>query len=105
MTNILCCCLLKVKDLHDWLSHWDEQFSHGNGKRKRQSNSAEKKAVLLSGTPGIGKTTSAKLVSKMLGYEIIEVPPPSSIIIILNLLVLMFMSLSSLSFMLTGKCQ
>ncbi|KNA12520.1 hypothetical protein SOVF_124880 [Spinacia oleracea] len=62
-----------VKDLHDWLSHWDEQFSHGNGKRKRQSNSAEKKAVLLSGTPGIGKTTSAKLVSKMLGYEIIEV--------------------------------
>ncbi|XP_021756204.1 replication factor C subunit 1-like isoform X2 [Chenopodium quinoa] len=62
-----------VKDLHDWLSHWDEQFLHNKGKRKRESNSAEKKAVLMSGTPGIGKTTSAKLVSKMLKYEIIEV--------------------------------
>uniref|UniRef100_A0A803L7N0 Replication factor C subunit 1 n=1 Tax=Chenopodium quinoa TaxID=63459 RepID=A0A803L7N0_CHEQI len=62
-----------VKDLHDWLSRWDEQFSHNKGKRKRESNSAEKKAVLMSGTPGIGKTTSAKLVSKMLKYEIIEV--------------------------------
>lgn len=62
-----------VKDLHDWLSHWDEQFSHNQGKRKKQGNSAEKKAVLMSGTPGIGKTTSAKLVSKMLNYETIEV--------------------------------
>ncbi|KAK1271080.1 hypothetical protein QJS04_geneDACA012932 [Acorus gramineus] len=32
-----------------------------------------KKAVLLSGSPGIGKTTSAKLVSQMLGFEAIEV--------------------------------
>ena len=52
---------------------------YNKGKRKRESNSAEKKAVLMSGTPGIGKTTSAKLVSKMLKYEIIEVIPSSSI--------------------------
>ncbi|CAO2828348.1 unnamed protein product [Amaranthus hypochondriacus] len=64
-----------VKRLHDWLSHWEEQFLHNKGKEKgkKQSDAAEKKAVLMSGTPGIGKTTSAKLVSKMLGYETIEV--------------------------------
>ncbi|KMT08722.1 hypothetical protein BVRB_6g139950 [Beta vulgaris subsp. vulgaris] len=62
-----------VKGLHDWLSNWNEQFLHNKGKGKKQSNSSEKKAVLMSGNPGIGKTTSAKLVSKMLGCETIEV--------------------------------
>ncbi|XP_074309592.1 replication factor C subunit 1 isoform X2 [Silene latifolia] len=63
-----------VKRLHDWLSHWDEQFLANNkGKGKKKNDSTEKKAVLMSGNPGIGKTTSAKLVSKMLGYEAIEV--------------------------------
>lgn len=73
--------MLQVKRLHDWLSHWEEQFLHNKGKEKgkKQSDSAEKKAVLMSGTPGIGKTTSAKLVSKMLGYETIEVLPSSSV--------------------------
>ncbi|KAH9606291.1 hypothetical protein KSS87_014959 [Heliosperma pusillum] len=63
-----------VKRLHDWLSNWDDQFLANNkGKGKKKSDSSEKKAVLMSGNPGIGKTTSAKLVSKMLGYEAIEV--------------------------------
>ncbi|KAL6341808.1 hypothetical protein AAG906_038052 [Vitis piasezkii] len=48
-----------VKQLHEWLAHWNEQFLHT--------------AVLLNGTPGIGKTTSAKLVSQMLGFQAIEV--------------------------------
>ncbi|KAK3038253.1 hypothetical protein RJ639_030862 [Escallonia herrerae] len=64
-----------VKQLHDWLEHWNEQFlktgSTSNG--KKQNNSGAKKAVLLSGTPGIGKTTSAKLISQMLGFVTIEV--------------------------------
>ncbi|KAK9750602.1 hypothetical protein RND81_02G207800 [Saponaria officinalis] len=63
-----------VKRLHDWLSHWDEQFLSSNkGKGKRKNDSSEKKAVLMSGNPGIGKTTTAKIVSKMLGYESVEV--------------------------------
>ncbi|CAK9184653.1 unnamed protein product [Ilex paraguariensis] len=61
-----------VKQLHDWLEHWDEQFMN-TGKGKKQNDSAAKKAVLLSGTPGIGKTTSAKLVCQMLGFQAIEV--------------------------------
>ncbi|GAB4840173.1 replication factor C subunit 1 [Ancistrocladus abbreviatus] len=62
-----------VKQLHDWLSHWNEKFLHNKGKGTKQNDSGAKKAVLLSGTPGIGKTTSAKLVSQMLGYQTIEV--------------------------------
>lgn len=64
-----------MKQLHDWLVQWNEQFLNtgDKGKGKKQINSGAKKAVLLSGTPGIGKTTSAKLVSQMLGYVTIEV--------------------------------
>ncbi|KAK2975641.1 hypothetical protein RJ640_021086 [Escallonia rubra] len=64
-----------VKQLHDWLERWNDQFlntgSTSNG--RKQNNSGAKKAVLLSGTPGIGKTTSAKLISQMLGFVTIEV--------------------------------
>ncbi|WOL16902.1 replication factor C subunit 1 isoform X4 [Canna indica] len=64
-----------VKQLHDWLMHWDEHFLHSSskGKGKKQSDSGSKKAVLLSGSPGIGKSTSAKLVSQMLGFQTMEV--------------------------------
>ncbi|GAB2280157.1 replication factor C subunit 1 [Dionaea muscipula] len=62
-----------ITQLHDWLSRWNEQFLHSKGKGKKNNDSAAKKAVLLSGTPGIGKTTSAKLVSQMLGFLAIEV--------------------------------
>uniref|UniRef100_A0A0D3DWL5 Replication factor C subunit 1 n=1 Tax=Brassica oleracea var. oleracea TaxID=109376 RepID=A0A0D3DWL5_BRAOL len=43
------------------------------GKGKKLNDAVAKKAVLLSGTPGIGKTTSAKLVSQMLGFQAVEV--------------------------------
>ncbi|GLT50030.1 hypothetical protein SLA2020_235420 [Shorea laevis] len=64
-----------VTQLHNWLAHWNEQFLHTGtkGKGKRQNDPNAKKAVLLSGTPGIGKTTSAKLVCQMLGFQTIEV--------------------------------
>ncbi|CAA6667946.1 unnamed protein product [Spirodela intermedia] len=53
-----------VKQLHDWLARWDEQFLHTGqkGKGKKKSDAGSKKA-----------TTSAKLVSKMLGFQAIEV--------------------------------
>lgn len=64
-----------VKQLHDWLKQWDDQFlkTSSKGKGKKQNDSGAKKAVLLSGTPGIGKTTSAKIVSQMLGFQAVEV--------------------------------
>ncbi|XP_051134317.1 replication factor C subunit 1 isoform X2 [Andrographis paniculata] len=64
-----------VKQLHDWLAQWNNNFLNTGkmGKGKKQNDSSAKKAVLLSGTPGIGKTTSAKVVSQMLGFQTIEV--------------------------------
>lgn len=64
-----------VKQLHDWLKSWEEQFLHPGqkGKGKKQADGGAKKAVLLSGPPGIGKTTTAKVVSQMLGLQAIEV--------------------------------
>ena len=66
---------MQVTQLHNWLSHWHEQFggSGSKGKGKKLTDASAKKAVLLSGTPGIGKTTSAKLVSQMLGFQAVEV--------------------------------
>jgi replication factor C subunit 1 len=57
------------------LKTWEEQFLHPGqkGKGKKQTDGGSKKAVLLSGPPGIGKTTTAKVVSKMLGLQAIEV--------------------------------
>ncbi|KAF3975047.1 hypothetical protein CMV_001674 [Castanea mollissima] len=75
-----------VDRLQKWLANWNAQFlDTGNKKQskrhlskkeekgKKKNNSAAKKAVLISGTPGIGKTTSAKLVSQMFGFQAIEV--------------------------------
>ncbi|KAI4372453.1 hypothetical protein MLD38_010681 [Melastoma candidum] len=64
-----------VTQLHNWLQHWNEQFSDAGrkGKGKKANDPAAKKAVLLSGSPGIGKTSSAKVVCQMLGFQAIEV--------------------------------
>ena len=78
---------VQVDRLRKWLANWNAQFLDAGNKKKskrhqskkeeekgkKQINSAAKKAVLISGTPGIGKTTSAKLVSQMLGFQAIEV--------------------------------
>lgn len=64
-----------MKFLHDWLARWNDQFLN-QGKKvkgKKQSDAGAKKAILFSGPPGIGKTTTAKLVSQMLGFQAIEV--------------------------------
>ncbi|KAK4712854.1 hypothetical protein R3W88_018761 [Solanum pinnatisectum] len=64
-----------VEQIQRWLESWDEHFlkAASKGKGKKQADSGAKKAVLLSGMPGIGKTTSAKVVSQMLGFQTIEV--------------------------------
>ncbi|GAQ91039.1 Putative replication factor C subunit [Klebsormidium nitens] len=62
-----------VKQLKDWLESW-EQVHNGGGKgKKKVTTSSKPKAALLSGDPGIGKTTAARLVCQQLGFHALEV--------------------------------
>lgn len=64
----------KVKELQEWLSGWERRHQLSmTGQLKRGSGPGDwKAAVLVSGPPGIGKTTSAHLVCKEVGYDFVE---------------------------------
>jgi len=66
-----------VTNLKQWLSTWDSVHLHhssqGEEIKKRGKALENKKAVLLSGSPGIGKTSAAIIIARECGYEPIEV--------------------------------
>ena len=68
-----------VGTLRLWLQQWEGVNLHGQaprappGARKDIISNMKKKAVLLSGSPGIGKTSAALIVARELGYVPIEV--------------------------------
>eukprot|EP00667_Euglena_gracilis_P001288 EG_transcript_1288 len=56
----------QAAELKRWLEAWPENSA------KRPPPPNFKKAALLSGSPGIGKTTTAHLVGRERGYEVVE---------------------------------
>ncbi|GAA5869122.1 hypothetical protein JCM8547_008702 [Rhodosporidiobolus lusitaniae] len=60
-----------VEKLKKWLEAWPKSMA-ANFKKPGPDAMNTFHAVLISGPPGIGKTTSAHLVAKMLGYDILE---------------------------------
>ena len=69
-----------MKKLQNWLKNWPKNNNNISGKRpsapppfaRANDDGGWAKAVLLSGPPGVGKTTTSYLVAKELGLDIME---------------------------------
>jgi replication factor C subunit 1 len=62
-----------TRKLQNWLKNWNAyHLTKSKPLPKFTQENAGAKAALLSGPPGIGKTTMATLVAKELGYEYVE---------------------------------
>lgn len=70
-TNQLCGNKGQVAKLRNWLSHWFEN-SKRDFKAGGSDGSGVFRAALISGPPGIGKTTAAHLVAHELGFDVLE---------------------------------
>ncbi|KAI0518408.1 DNA replication factor C, large subunit [Xylaria bambusicola] len=60
-----------VERIQKWLKGWPQAKRYNFQKRGADGMGGER-AVILSGPPGIGKTTAAHLAAKLEGYDIIE---------------------------------
>ncbi|CAK9435385.1 uncharacterized protein LODBEIA_P01120 [Lodderomyces beijingensis] len=61
----------QVQKLRSWLEHWFE--NKAKGYKVGQSDRPESyRACLISGPPGIGKTTAAHMVANSLGFDVLE---------------------------------
>ncbi|KAF0274881.1 hypothetical protein FOG51_00059 [Hanseniaspora uvarum] len=69
--NDICGNKTLVTRLQTWLNNWDTNYKT-NFKFPGKDGNGIFRAAMLSGPPGIGKTTTAHLVAKSLGYEIVE---------------------------------
>ncbi|KAJ9110660.1 hypothetical protein QFC19_001489 [Naganishia cerealis] len=60
-----------VEKLSTWLASWPQLYKDGF-KKPGKDGLGIYRAILISGPPGIGKTTAAHLVAKLQGYDVIE---------------------------------
>ncbi|KAK9765690.1 DNA replication factor C complex subunit Rfc1 [Basidiobolus ranarum] len=67
----LCGNKTNIQRLSTWLREW-KQSRRNKFTGKGKDSTANFRAVLLSGPPGIGKTSAAHLVSKSEGYQVLE---------------------------------
>lgn len=69
-----------IDQLYEWLKDWDEVCIKGNKKETRfipgrvwsDQPNLNARAAMISGPPGIGKTSAARIVCASLGFEVLE---------------------------------
>ncbi|KAI0479217.1 replication factor RFC1 C terminal domain-containing protein [Xylariaceae sp. FL0804] len=69
--NHICGNKAAVERLQNWLRNWSKAKKYNFMKRGADGMGGER-AVILSGPPGIGKTTAAHLAAKLCGYDVLE---------------------------------
>lgn len=60
------------RDLEQWIQCWDKVHLHKTLKVSYNKKNPGAKAVLMSGSPGIGKSASISCIAKGLGFEVFE---------------------------------
>ena len=72
-----------INQLFEWLKDWDDVHVKGNKKQIAPSRGFNRggwaeapklnaKSALISGPPGIGKTSAVRIICKHLGFEVLE---------------------------------
>ena len=68
------------RDVLRWLKGWDPMVFPGSGKpkpvrgvREEDQDANHKKILMLTGPPGLGKTTLAHVCARQAGYEVLEI--------------------------------
>lgn len=69
--NHICGNKGQVEKIQNWLKNWPKAKKY-NFQRRGADGLGGERAVILSGPPGIGKTTAAHLAAKLEGFDVIE---------------------------------
>ncbi|KAH8888311.1 DNA replication factor C, large subunit [Thozetella sp. PMI_491] len=69
--NHICGNKGNVEKIQNWLKNWPKSKKY-DFQRKGADGSGGFRAIMVSGPPGIGKTTAAHLAAKLEGYDILE---------------------------------
>ncbi|ROW06534.1 hypothetical protein VMCG_04371 [Cytospora schulzeri] len=69
--NHICGNKAQVEKIQNWLSAWPKHRKY-DFQRRGADGMGGYRAIILSGPPGIGKTTAAHLAANLAGYDVIE---------------------------------
>ncbi|KAF6838827.1 Replication factor C subunit 1 [Colletotrichum musicola] len=69
--NHICGNKAQVEKIQNWLKNWQKSRKY-EFQRRGADGMGGARAIIISGPPGIGKTTAAHMAAKLEGYDVIE---------------------------------